>query len=222
MYVWIGVILAGGILVVVTGIVVALALGERRNLKKQKKIEERLERIGKLENVLKAYSKEKPVMAEVLREAGILAIVFCLLSAAGWTSVAEAAVRDEEIIERLARLETTVEKGFANLQMQIDNLQRQIDDVNKNLQRQIDDVRVELRWIVGILLGGMVVLISGMVSLVGFILWDRKTMLAPVVKKNEELEEKWVRLEKVIKKYALKKEPVMAELLREAGLLPAV
>ncbi|MDI6794985.1 MAG: hypothetical protein QME81_19305 [bacterium] len=119
----------------------------------------------------------------------LLALVVCFLPLAGWTSTAEAAVRDEEIIERLARLETIVEKGFANLQIQIDNLQgqivavnnnlqRQIDDGNKNLQRQIDDVRSDVRWRGGILFAGMFVV-------VGFVLWDRRMALVSSGGKEE-------------------------------------
>ncbi|MDI6792248.1 MAG: hypothetical protein QME81_05195, partial [bacterium] len=178
---WIsGILFAGLFILVMAGI-----LWDTSKRKKLEKREKQLERIEKLEKAIKAYSrKKKPALAEVLREAGLmLVLVLCLLSVAGWTSAAEVAVRDEEIIERLTRLETMI----GSLQRQIDdvnkNLQRQIDDGNKNLQRQIDDVKSDVRWIGGILFAGMFVV-------VGFVLWDRRTALAPVVKKNEELEKR--------------------------------
>ncbi|MDI6792255.1 MAG: hypothetical protein QME81_05230 [bacterium] len=230
---WISVILAAGMFILVIGFFGVLSLWDRRKLKKLEKTEKQLERIEKLEKAIKAYARKKLALAEVLREAGLmLVLVLSLLSVAGWTSAAEAAVKDEEIIERLTRLETTVEKGFANLQIQIDNLQRQIGDVRSDVsdvRSDVSDVRSEVRWIGGILFAGMFAVLTGVV---GFVLWDRRTLLVPAVRKSEELEERFekrneeiekkaAQLEKAIKQYALKKEPGLAELLREGGLLLA-
>ncbi len=71
--------------------------------------------------------------------------------------------------------------------------------------------RVLMLWGFGILFGGMGILI-------GFVLWDRRTALEPVAKKTRELEDKEERIERALKDLA-RKDPEVAESLKEAGLL---
>ncbi|MFA4835452.1 MAG: hypothetical protein WC749_05205 [Dehalococcoidia bacterium] len=96
---------------------------------------------------------------------------------------------EKETIERLARLETKVE----------------------GLQRQIDDIKTFMLW-------GFGILFAGMMTLIGFVLWDRRTALAPAIRKNKELEEREERIEKALREYA-KKEPGLAEVLKNLGLM---
>ncbi|MEK9150223.1 MAG: hypothetical protein AAB267_09315, partial [Candidatus Desantisbacteria bacterium] len=62
-----------------------------------------------------------------------------------------------------------------------------LEEGQKSLQKQIDDVRSLLY-----------VILAGMFALVGFIIWDRRTALAPAVKKVEALEKKEEALERVL------------------------
>ena len=91
------------------------------------------------------------------------------------------------------------------------SLQRQIDDLKISTQRQFDNLYTLILWGFGILFGGM-----GM--LMGFVLWDRRTALAPAIKKNKELEERGDLLEKALKEFA-KQEPRLAEVLRTMRLM---
>ena len=99
----------------------------------------------------------------------------------------------QEDRDRIIRLEIKVEEG------------------QKSLQRQIDDLYALILWGFGILFGGMGVLI-------GFVIWDRRTALAPAIKKNKELEERGDLLEKALKEFA-KQEPRLAEVLRTMRLM---
>ena len=99
----------------------------------------------------------------------------------------------QEDRDRIIRLEIKVEEG------------------QKSLQRQIDDLYALILWGFGILFGGMGVLI-------GFVIWDRKTALAPAIKKNKELEEREDLLERALKEFA-KQEPRLAEVLRTMRLM---
>jgi len=49
--------------------------------------------------------------------------------------------------------------------------------------------------------------------LIGFVIWDRRTALAPAIKKNKELEERGDLLERALKEFA-KVEPKLAEILK--------
>jgi len=91
------------------------------------------------------------------------------------------------------------------------SLQRQIDDLKTSTQRQFDNLYTLILWGFGILFGGM-----GM--LIGFVIWDRRTALAPAIKKYKELEERGELLEKALKEFA-KQEPRLAEVLKTMRLM---
>jgi hypothetical protein len=91
------------------------------------------------------------------------------------------------------------------------SLEVKVAEGQASLQRQLDDLKSFLLWGFGILFGGM-----GM--LIGFVIWDRRTALEPVIRKSRELEEKEERLAKILKEYS-KVEPKLAEVLRSFNLL---
>jgi len=105
--------------------------------------------------------------------------------------------------DRLIRLE----EGQKALNQRIDDLNKRIDDLN----RRIDGLQTFMLWGFGILFGGMGILI-------GFVIWDRRTALAPAIKKYKELEEKEEKIEKALKELA-EKDPKIAEALKHVGLL---
>ncbi len=66
------------------------------------------------------------------------------------------------------------------------------------------------------------ILICGLLTMMGFVMWDRRTAITPVVKKTKELEQGFedekVALWKVLKEYA-RVEPRFAEVLKTRGIL---
>jgi len=68
-----------------------------------------------------------------------------------------------------------------------------------------------------LMLWGFGVLFAGMFALVGFIIWDRRTALAPAIRKNKEIEEKQERIEKALKEFAMR-EPRLDDILKRMGL----
>ena len=68
------------------------------------------------------------------------------------------------------------------------------------------------------LFSGFIILITIMIFILGFIIWDRRTALDPVRKKIITHEERLEKLEKITQEHA-KKDPAFAELLKIAGLL---
>jgi len=139
----------------------------------------------------------------------ILFMVFGLVGPAFATD-GDVIVSGKEIIEKLARLEEG-QKG----------LNRRIDDQGK----RIDDLRSELKGDIGELGNRMddlrnlvYVVLAGIIALIGFVIWDRRTALSPVIRKTRELEERDELTVRVLKEYA-RKEPKMAEVLRSLGML---
>jgi len=115
--------------------------------------------------------------------------------------------RDDEIIERLIRLETQMAAMNEKFEIQMTAMNGRIDD---------------LRSLVYVVLGGIMTLICGLLAMMGYVMWDRRTVITPVVKKTKELEQGFedekVVLWKVLKGYA-RVEPRFAEVLKTAGML---
>ena len=103
---------------------------------------------------------------------------------------------ERDTTERLVKVETEIRA-----------VNQRIDDLNQSLSKRIDDV-MNLLYVV----------IAGMIGLIGFVIWDRRTALAPAIRKNKELEEREERIEKALREYA-KKEPGLAEVLKNLGLM---
>ncbi|MBI3815709.1 MAG: hypothetical protein HY279_14735 [Nitrospinae bacterium] len=148
---------------------------------------------------------------------GIIVYLFSISANAAAIEVAPR-ITDREIIEKLTRLE----EGQNKLQQQIADTNRRIDELKDFTGKQIADLKDSTNKQIGdlkdFMLWGFGILFAGMFTLVGFVLWDRRTALSPAIKKNKELEERDDKLEKALKEYA-HKEPRLAEILRNVGIM---
>ena len=144
-----------------------------------------------------------------------MAVILVIILLAGWVTPALAVegnltISDREIIERLTRLE----EGQKSLEKRIDGLDKRIDGLDKRidgLQSQISDLH-------NLIVGGFGIVFVGIFGLFGFVIWDRRTAITPVVRKTRELEEREELTVRVLKAYA-DKEPRLAEVMRSLGLL---
>jgi len=144
---------------------------------------------------------------------------------------AQPAQRTDAVLEQLARLAegqhqlgerlARVEEGQRQLDERLTRMeegQRYLIDRFARVeegQRQLGE-RFDNLWT--LVITGFGALLTGMFALVGFVLWDRRTALAPAVRQMEELQERERRLEEVLKRYAAKS-PELAEELRKVGML---
>lgn len=90
--------------------------------------------------------------------------------------------------ERMVRMETkleAVDKRLDSMDKRLDSMDKRLDSMDKRL----DGVDKRIDSLQSILLGGFGVLFSGMMALIGFVLWDRRAAIAPAIRKNRELEE---------------------------------
>ncbi|MEK7275213.1 MAG: hypothetical protein AAB110_08145 [Candidatus Desantisbacteria bacterium] len=130
----------------------------------------------------------------------LLAIIGLVMFVAASPSLCTAQVSNKEVMD-----------GITDVKIQIARLEAKMEEALKAMDKRIDDLR-----------GLIYVVLSGIIALIGFVLWDRRTAIAPVVRKAKELEqgfeEERVTLRKVLKGYAMV-EPRFAEVLRTAGIL---
>ena len=130
-------------------------------------------------------------------------------------------ISDREIIERLTRLE----EGQKNLQNQINDFRHYVDSRINGIQNQvigiqgqINGLQSQINGLRNLIMTGFGVLIAGMFSLVGFVIWDRRSAISPVINRTRDMEDKQILLLKAIREYALK-EPKLSEVLKSLGLL---
>ncbi len=126
----------------------------------------------------------------------MIAIALTLATRALGAQSQEITITSREIVERLTRLDD----GQKNQSQRMDDLNHRIDDLN----RRIDDLRQTTLW-------GFGVTFSGLFILMGFVIWDRRTAISPVMRRTEQIEA-------VLREYAAKS-PELAEALRKAKLL---
>ena len=141
-----------------------------------------------------------------------------------WAVDAAPKVTDREIIESLAELKAgqkSIERGLDAIEKRIDGVDKRIDGLDKRidgLDKRMDGLDQRMDRLEATMVAGFGLLFTSMIGLVGFVLWDRRTALAPAVRKNRELEEREDRVEKVLKEYAME-EPKLREILKRTGLL---
>ncbi|MBF0321201.1 MAG: hypothetical protein HQL01_15515 [Nitrospirae bacterium] len=135
--------------------------------------------------------------------------------------------------DRLIRLEVLIEEGFKSTNQRIDdglkstnqrmedgfkNINQRMEDGLKSTNQRMEDGFKNINQRINDLYLLMSVMIAGMITLVGFVLWDRRTTLAPATRKIKDLEEREDRVERVLKELAIK-DPNAAEANKRAGLL---
>ncbi len=115
----------------------------------------------------------------------------------------------QEDRDRLIRLETKIEAIDQRIGSVEQNVNLRINDVNQ----RIDDLRGEMNDLKTFMLWGFGILFGGMALLITVVIWDRRTALSPVIKRNKELED---RVETIFKEYS-KIEPKFAKILKAVG-----
>ena len=124
-------------------------------------------------------------------------------------------ISDREIIESLTRLEEGVK---ANKEM-IGLLRNDIGSLRSEMMALRSELRTLRAEILGFMKWGFGLLFTGMLILVGFILWDRRSTLKPVKDELDELERRKVdRLIAAMKKLS-EDDSRIAQVLRSVGLL---
>ncbi|KAF0150955.1 MAG: hypothetical protein FD143_2375 [Ignavibacteria bacterium] len=106
--------------------------------------------------------------------------------------------------ERLVR----VEEGLKSLNIQMN---QRFEALESSINRRLDNLNTFMLW-------GFGILFTGMLSLVGFTLWDRRSMLSPVIRKSQELEDENRRIKEILREYAHTDEKLL-NVAKKVGLL---
>lgn len=153
------------------------------------------------------------------------------------TAAVEVAPRisDKEIIKTLTALKEgqknilremdkrfeAVDKRFEDINKRFKDINNRFEDINKrfgDINNRFENINKQLDQLVNIFIG-IVAAFTGIVAVtIGFAIWDRKTAIAPVVRRLREIETENERIKNALKEIS-EKNPDFAEVLRHAGLL---
>ncbi len=125
--------------------------------------------------------------------------VILVLGIVSLTGIASADLTKQDIEE----IRMIIKDEIQHVHDRIDNLDKRIDGLDKRMDG---------------LQNMMLCVLAGIFSLIGFVLWDRRSALAPAIRKQEALEKKGDAIERALREFAMK-EPRFAEALKFAGLL---
>ena len=146
-------------------------------------------------------------------------LVICMASffapVSGYAVETAPRISDREIIESLIRLEEGVK---ANREM-ILALRKDMGSMRNEMGSMRNEMHSMRTEIPGFMKWGFGLLFTGMLILVGFILWDRRSTLKPVKDELDELERRKVdRIIAAMKKLS-EEDSRIAQVLRSVGLL---
>jgi len=119
--------------------------------------------------------------------------------------------------DRIIRVEAKVEQMDKRFD-QVDSRFGQMDKRFEQIDKRFEQMDSRIGRLEDVMLRGFGLLFTTMVGMVGFVLWDRRTALAPAIRESKELREREERMERILKEIALKDANV-AEALKHAGLV---
>ena len=144
-------------------------------------------------------------------------ICSCILFSpmSGYAVERSSKISDREIIESLVRLEEGVKANAEAIKANREMMGSVRTEMG-SLRTEMGSLRTE---VLGFLKWGFGLLFTGMLILVGFILWDRRSTIKPVKDAMEELERRKVdRLIEAMKRLS-EEDSKVAQVLRSVGLL---
>ncbi len=120
----------------------------------------------------------------------------------------------EQDKERLIRVEVKLDA----LEDKVDALSKDVDQRFMQIDKRFDDIDKRFNDLQNYMLGGFGVLFTMMIALVGFILWDRRSVTAPLEREARTLKQREELLEQILIQYG-KQEPKLLEILKTSGLI---
>jgi len=158
---------------------------------------------------------------------GTIALLFTLITVYGQSNQSipftlqdrDRIMRTEQKVESLRKemntrfeaLETKMDTRFEAMDTRFEALETKMDTRFNSQQQQIDDLKTMFFW-------GFGIMITLMIFMMGYMIWDRRTAMNPVREKVERLTYGQDNLTKVLIEHS-HKDPELANILRTFGLL---
>ncbi|WP_420264651.1 hypothetical protein [Candidatus Magnetominusculus dajiuhuensis] len=173
----------------------------------------------------------------------VLILLLSVMCPPSWAATREVSFTQQDR-DRLIRLEVRLDEGLKRLEEGLKNTNQRMEEGSKSTNQRMEEglkntnqrmeegfkslsQRMEegfrstnqrINDLYGLLNVLIYVMLCGMIAMVGFVLWDRRTTLAPVVRKIKEIEARSEKTENALKELALR-DPNAAEANKRVGLL---
>jgi hypothetical protein len=134
----------------------------------------------------------------------LLSILLFLIAYPAWAQEISFTLADRD---RLIRLEATLKAFKDSIEKRFERIDKRFEQVDKRFEQMLT-----FMWILASVFGGLVA------ATIGFAIWDRRTALAPAIRRSRELEERNDRVERALRELA-QNDPKIAEALKHVGLL---
>ncbi len=126
------------------------------------------------------------------------------------TFPALAQIKSDNFTSDDRRVLTDLQVKVGKLEVKLDENQKQTQLQFNNVDKTLDNLQTFLYW-------GFGITISFMGFILGFVLWDRRTTLAPVIRETEEIKRQENKILDVLRNYS-ENVPELRELLKNAGI----
>ena len=134
-----------------------------------------------------------------------LGVVVLRSSPAAWGQEVPFTLEDRD---RLIRIEVSLREFKESVDKRFEQVDKRLEEFRESVDKRFEQM-MTFMWILASVFSGLVAVT------IGFAVWDRKTALAPALRRSREVEE---RVERVLRELA-QEDPKVAEALRHAGLL---
>ncbi len=109
--------------------------------------------------------------------------------------------------DRLIKVETEI----SSVRIEMNAFRNELNARLESQQKQIDDLKTLFFW-------GFSIIITLIIFMLGYMIWDRRTALKPALLKAEDATDKTRNLVSALREYA-RSHPDLAEILKTYGLL---
>ncbi len=150
-----------------------------------------------------------------------ISIIFLFLACPVFAIDKAEKITDREIIESLVEIregQKSIREDILELKEFDKFIIAELKDNKNELKEYIDSSVNNVNKSIGNIRDLIYIILAGIFGFIGFIIWDRRESIKPLLKCNNKLEKKEKRLEDILKKYALE-EPRLAAILKSYGLM---
>ncbi|MCC7429792.1 hypothetical protein IT568_02995 [bacterium] len=155
-------------------------------------------------------------------------ILIVLVSLCFSQTIDERLIRLEEgqksIVQRLDKVEMNIEKLDAKIDFSNQQLRNEIQTIRNEIQTVRNEIKTVRDDLTTLFLWGFGMMLTGMFTIVGFTLWDRRSLLNPIVREqkeiNKQIDKTYEQTQKLIStlKELGKEKPEILEAMKKAGI----
>ena len=118
----------------------------------------------------------------------LIAIIMFFLPSVGHAVEVAPRISDREIIERLTRLEEGQKALRGEINQRFEAVDKRLEELRSDMNQRFGDMNSRIIGLQNTMLALFGAIITLIVALFGYIVWDRRTMMKPLAERLDRLE----------------------------------